>query len=114
MERCDAPADFLFHRTKARAVAKAKVLLGHDPLAIPLPDAVADAFDLADLIRLLERAVAVAVLHDLLGDLAADAREGHQRLHVRGVDVDLRVRVSLGLLRAADADGMIPVGMLAR
>src|SRR3989442_207774 len=65
-------------------------LLDHDPRAIPLPQSVADAFDLPELFRLLERPVRTAVLDDLLGDTAADAFELHQLLDVRSVDVDRR------------------------
>src|SRR5437899_5235091 len=65
-------------------------LLDHDPRAIPLPQSVADAFDLPELFRLLERPVRISVLNDLLGDTAADAFELHQLLDVRGVDVDRR------------------------
>src|SRR5437660_12785653 len=65
-------------------------LLDHDPRAIPLPQSVADAFDLPELFRLLERPVRIAVLDDLLGDTTADAFELHQLLDVRSVDVDRR------------------------
>src|SRR5438093_12427607 len=63
-------------------------LLDDDPGAIALPQSAADAFDLAELFRLLERTVRVAVLDDLLGHTTADAFELHQLLDVRGVDVD--------------------------
>src|SRR5438552_4435489 len=65
-------------------------LLDHDPRAIPLPQSVADAFDLPELFRLLERPVRTAVLDDLLGDTTADAFALHQLLDVRSVDVDRR------------------------
>src|SRR5437867_592217 len=65
-----------------------RLLLDHDPRAITLPQSVADAFDLPELFRLLERAVCVAILDDLFGHTAADAFELHQLLDVRGVDVD--------------------------
>src|SRR5437667_12368380 len=65
-------------------------LLDHDPRAIPLPQSVADAFDLPELFRLLERPVRIAVLDDLLGDTAADAFELHQLLDVRGGEVHRR------------------------
>src|SRR5262245_19163745 len=62
-------------------------LLDHDPGAVLLPQAVADAFDLPELFRLLERAVRGTILDDLLRDLVTDALELHQLLDVRGVDV---------------------------
>src|SRR5215470_8805562 len=71
-------------------VAWTHLLLDHDARAIALPQAVADALDLPELFRLLERTVRVAVLDDLLRDAAADALELHQLLDVRRVDVDRR------------------------
>src|SRR4029450_7114726 len=44
--------------------------LHDDALAILLPERVADAVDLAQVLRFLERAVLVAILHDLLGEPA--------------------------------------------
>src|SRR3989442_14910938 len=64
------------------------MLLDHDARAIALPEPAADAFDLAKLVRLLERAVGVSVFDDLLGHAAADTLQLHQLLDVRGVDVD--------------------------
>src|SRR2546422_8940151 len=75
-------------------------LLDHDPRAIPLPQSVADAFDLPELFRLLERPVRIAVLDDLLGDTTADAFELHQLLDVRSVDV-ARGGVRPGRIRPA-------------
>src|SRR5215813_6971236 len=60
-----------------------------DPLAILLEHTVADTINAAEIFRLLERAVLLAILHDLLGEAAADAAERRQRLGVGGVDVDL-------------------------
>src|SRR5262245_20041029 len=75
-------------------------LLDHDARAIALPQAVAEPLDVPELVRLLERAVRVAVLDDLLRDAAADALELHQLLDVRRVDIDRR-RVRRGRRRAA-------------
>src|SRR4029077_7669663 len=101
LERCYVPVD-LANPTPGSVVIQSTncrtPLLDHDPRAIPFPQSVADAFDLPELVRLLERPVRVAALDDLLGDTPADAFELHQLLDVRGVDVDRR-RVRRGRCR---------------
>src|SRR5262249_37939610 len=84
------PGSVVIQSTKWTALPRmwTGLLLDHDPGAVTLPQAVADAFDLPELFRLLERAVRVAILDDLFRDLVTDAFELHQLLDVRGVDVD--------------------------
>src|SRR2546425_3220703 len=68
LERCDAPADLSQSYTGPGNLPNAKCrprLLDDDAGAILLPQSAADALDLSELFRLLERAMAVPVLDDL-------------------------------------------------
>src|SRR5262249_60117122 len=86
--------------TRVACAPKHKVLpasFDDDARPVALPQSAADALDLPELFRFLERAVRVAIGYDFLGHLTADALELHQFLHAGGVDVDRPTSGRFGL-----------------
>src|SRR5712692_3670895 len=82
LERCSRSDRFAssYRSPRSRPRKSACALLHDDPLAVSFPQSAADPVHLAHVVGLLERAVSLTVLDDLLGDLAADAVECHERL----------------------------------
>src|SRR5262249_17581629 len=96
MERCCHSDRIALIVPPAFSLAKQKLgsLLHDDTIAIALPEARADALDLAQILAALERPVLLAVVDDALGHGAADTIDLLQILRRRGVDVDLVLRLA--------------------